>query len=280
MAARIATALLGVLASLVSMASVGAAQTSIEEKAVMEAVQRLMAAYQERDVKTYEALTTPDFVRVTPNGRRFERAAWLKTVAAPGEARPFPKVEQLSVVVYGNAALVTSRNIPPVTATDPGVPILLTRVMVKEGNQWKLAYTQSTDARMPAPPSGPEPAAPAAWSPSTPGEREALAAFAAIQKANRESNVAAWEKLSAPEHRIINTDGSTMSRAERVAEIKTTPPDPSGFKGEQELHVTVKGDVALVTSRDSASRSLKVMARQHGAWQQVLQQFSPIVPAR
>jgi hypothetical protein len=42
----------------------------------------------------------------------------------------------------------------------------------------------------------------------------------------------------------------------------------------------VKGDVAAVTWTAGEARSLKVLARRGGQWQQVLQQSSPIVAAK
>ena len=42
----------------------GWAQTSAADPAVMQAIDQVNAAFQQRDVKKYESLTTADFVRV------------------------------------------------------------------------------------------------------------------------------------------------------------------------------------------------------------------------
>jgi hypothetical protein len=112
--------------------------------------------------------------------------------------------------------------------------------------------------------------------------REALAAFQGIQKANADWDVAAWERLSAPDHAIINPDGSRASRAQRVAALKAPPPAGAAPPvPAQNVRIIVKGDVAAVTWTAGTSRSLKVLARsKSGQWQQVLQQNTPIVPVK
>ena len=67
------------------------AQTSPAEREVMQAIDQINAAFQGRDVKACEALTTADFVRVTSPGRVIGRDDWLKNVAAPGAARAAAK---------------------------------------------------------------------------------------------------------------------------------------------------------------------------------------------
>lgn len=144
-----------------------------------------------------------------------------------------------------------------------------------------LALALSTDVTPPAPPTGPEPPALPAWSPSSAAERDALAAFQAIQKANRDNDVAAWERLSAPDHLIISPTGTKTSRAERVAALKKATAGPPGAPpADQGVRLIVKGDVAAVVWTQGQGRSLKVLARQGGQWRQVLQQSAPIVAAK
>jgi hypothetical protein len=246
----------------------------------MQAIDQINTAFQRHDTRAYEALTAPEFVRVASNGRAFSRGEWLKNVAAPGERAP-GTFDQVSVRMYGDAAVVTYRNTPVNAAGQPGAVNYLTRVMAKQGAQWLMVLAQSTDTQPPAAPTGPEPPALPAWSASTPAEREALAAFQAIQKANDDRDVAAWERLSAADHSIIGPDGSRTSRAQRVAALKA-PPAPTAVPASsaQNVRIAVKGDVAAVTWTLGNARQLKVLARQGGQWRQVLQQASPIVPAK
>ena len=275
--------LVGVCVAAAGWGLTGSAQTSPAEKAVMQAIDQINTAFQHRDAKAYEGLTTADFVRVGSNGRAFGRSDWLKNVAAPGAERGPGKYDQVSVRVYGDAAVVTYRNTPAAVGGQPGNASYLTRVMAKEGTQWKMALAQSTDLQPPPAPTGPEPAALPAWSASTPAEKEALATFQAIQKANRDRDVAAWERLSAPDHFSISSTGSRGSRADRVAALKAPPAAgaaPAAATGEQNVRLMVKSDVAAVTWTAGNSRSLKILARKGGQWQQVLQQGSPIVAVK
>lgn len=273
-------ALLAAAAAVVAAPSGLAARQPDVERAVLAAIDRINAAFQKRDAAGYEALTTPGFVRVTSNGRVLGRAEWLKrSVAAPGAARLAGKYDQTSVRVYGSGAVVTYRNNPDGTA---GVPGYLTRVMERQGTEWRMALAQSTDLKGPAAPTGPEPAALPAWSATTAAEKEALAAFEAIQTANRDRDVVAWERHSAPDHVIIAANATRTSRAERVAQLKAPPAANAPPPGAQaQLRLMMAGnDLAAVTWSTGAARSLKVLARQNGVWRQVLQQSSPIIAAK
>ena len=266
-------------AACILMQPLAGARQPEAEKAVLQAVAEVNRAFQLRDARGYAVLTTADFVRVGGNGRVFGKADWLKTVAAAGAERRPGTFDQASVRIYGGAALVTYRNQPVTPDGKPGPVGYLTRIFERQGSQWRMAFAQSTDLQAPAPPTGAEPAALPAWSPSTPIEKEALAAFEAIQKANRDRDVAAWERLSAADHLIIGADGARVTRADRVAALKA-PPAANAAPGaaQTDVRLSVKGgSVAIVTWRAGQARSLKVLAKTAGGWQQVLQQTSPIV---
>lgn len=257
------------------------AQAPPEQPAIMQAIDQINAAFQARDVKAYEALTTPDFIRVTSAGRAYTRSEWIKgAVAAAGPPRPEGKYDQVSVRVYGNGAVVTYRGLPAGAAGQPGAVNYLTRIMEKQGGQWKVALAQSTDVATPGAFTGSEPQALPAWSPTTGSEKAALLAFQAIQKANAARDVAAWEKLSATDHTIIGVNGARTTRAERVAALKAPPTGQAGPGQDREVRVMVKGDLAAVTWVAGNTRSLKVLALRDGQWQQVLQHASPIIAAK
>jgi ketosteroid isomerase-like protein len=256
-----------------------AARQPEAEKAILQAIGQINDAFQRRDAKAYEALITADFVRVGGNGRVFGRADWLRTVAAAGAVRRPGTFDQTSVRVYGDAALVTYRNKPVTADGKPGAVGYLTRVFEKQGAQWKMAFAQSTDLQPPPAPTGAAPAPLPASAASTPIEKEARAAFDAIQKANRDRDVAAWERLSAPDHVIIGADGARVARADRVAQLKAPPAaNAAPAAAQTDVRLSVKGgSVAIVTWQAGQARSLKVLAKRGTGWQQVLQQSSPIV---
>ncbi len=261
---------------------VAAAQADAE-KAVLQTITQINDAFQRADVTAYDALTTTDFVRVGGNGRVFSKAVWLKnTVPNSGPPRRPGTFDETSVRVYGDAAVVTYRNTPLTPDGKPGPVSYITRVLERQAGQWKLAFAQSTDLKAPTPPTGPAPPALPAWSASTPLEKEAVAAFEAIQKANQDRDVTAWERLSAPDHLIINVDGTKTTRAARVANLKAPPAANAAPAGRQtELRIMVKGGTLAVASWSTGTaRSLKVMVKRGTGWQQVLQQSSPIVPGK
>lgn len=253
------------------------------ERAILASIDRINQAFQARNVAGYEALTTPGFVRVTSNGLVVARGPWLKnTVAAPGPERRPGTYDQTSVRIYGTGAVVTYRNNPVTADGKPGAIGYLTRVMERQGAEWKMALAHSTDLKAPAAPSGAPPPPLPAWSPTSAAEKEALAAFEAIQKANASRDVALWERHSAPDHVIIGANGTKTSRAERVAQLKAppaanaAPPQP-----QSQVRVMMAGnDLAAITWSTGQARSLKVLARESGVWRQVLQQSSPIVTAK
>lgn len=113
----------------------GLAQSGTPDPAVVRTIDRINAAFQARDAKAYDALTTPDFVRVASNGRMFSKAEWLKTVAAPGATRGAGKYDEASVRVYGDGAVVTYRNMPAA-----GPVGYLTRILERQGTEWKMAW--------------------------------------------------------------------------------------------------------------------------------------------
>src|SRR5262245_32672911 len=221
----------------------------------MQVIDQVNTAFQNRDTKAYEALTTPEFIRVASNGRVSSRSEWLKNVAASGPQRAPSKYDQVSVRLYGDAAVATYRNLPEDAAVN-----YLTRVMAKQGTQWLMVLAQSTYVKPPAAPTGPEPPPLPAWSASTAAAREALAAFQAIQKANAANDVVAWERLSAPDHTIVNADGTRTTRAQRVAALKAPPAAAAPAAApDQNVRVVVKGDLAAVTWTGGNGRSLKIL---------------------
>jgi pyruvate/2-oxoglutarate dehydrogenase complex dihydrolipoamide acyltransferase (E2) component len=271
----------GLFAAIVQGQPPADAQAEIE-KAVLQAMGEVEEAGRSRDTHAYDALTTADFIRITGHGRFYGKADWLKSSGAPGPERPRETPQETTVRIYGNAAVVTYRSTPTMFDGRRGPISYFARVFEKQGAQWKLALTQSTGVEAPPAPTEPAPAPLPAWSPSTALEKEALAAFEAIQKANRDSDVVAWERLSAPDHVVVTAEGRRITRAERVRQLKAPPAaNAAPAAAETDVRLSVKGgSVAIVTWKAGEARSLKVLAKTANGWQQVLQQSSPIVVAR
>ena len=99
-----------------------------------QAIQTRDEAVEQKDVSTWERLTTSGFIGVRPEGMlmtRAERAAQLK--AEKPEARPKPAQEQF--IRYGDTVL---RQLRQTNGT------LWIDVWVKEGPTWRVASSQGT----------------------------------------------------------------------------------------------------------------------------------------
>ena len=98
---------------------------------------------------------------------------------------------------------------------------------------------------------------------SSPAEKEALAAFQAIQKANQARDVAAWEKLSAPDHTDHGAEDAHVTCRSAWRQSDAPPPtgQPAAPGTDQSTYgSSVKGDLAAVTWTAGTTQSLKVLA--------------------
>lgn len=273
----------GVSAWIVALIMVGIFGFTAAEQDVREAVMAANKAWQMRDAAAYAKLIADDFVRVPADGRITVRGDWLAMVGEAGPARPVAKFDEEVIRVYGNGAIMSYRNFPQEPGKDGKLPPpnRLTRILERQGNRWVLVLAQDTPIAevFEIPATSVEAAKADAWTPATAIEKEALETFLAIQKANREYDIAAWERLSAPEHTIIRTNGNIMKRAERIEQLKT-PATQTGAatSPDQGLRIRMVGDLAVATwIGGGGSRSLKVLAKTSGHWRQVWQQATPIL---
>jgi ketosteroid isomerase-like protein len=106
----------------------------------------------------------------------------------------------------------------------------------------------------------------------------------------RRADVAALERIWAPEFSFVNPRGERLTRAERLANLRTgrTVFDSLAPAPEEES-VRIYGDVAVLTTRltlygrysDKAHRgkfrALVVWVRRDGRWQQVANQLTQVV---
>ena len=203
----------------------GSGQTTPSEREVMQAIDQINTAFQHRDTKAYEALTTADFVRVTSQGRTFGRAEWLKTVAAPGAERGPAKFDRLSVArVFGNGAVVSYRNIPSGTGGQPGVGEATSPHHGEAGHAVEdgaRAEHRRQAARATHRPGAGGPARLVGLDCLGEGGGGGIPGHSEGKPGSRRGRV---EKLSAADHSIIGADGTRTSRAERVAALKGPAP--------------------------------------------------------
>jgi ketosteroid isomerase-like protein len=134
----------------------------------------------------------------------------------------------------------------------------------------------------PAPAAEPTAAAPAA-------EAEVRQAIRDYDEALRRADAAAVEKFWASEYAFVNPRGERLTRADRVANVRTgrTALDTLAHVPQDE-RIQVYGDIALYTTLLTLSgrysgeaeqgqfRALVVWVRRDGRWQQLASQMTPV----
>lgn len=129
--------------------------------------------------------------------------------------------------------------------------------------------------------------------PATPkAEAEVKEAIRKYDDALRRADVAALEKFWAPDYVFINAHGDRLTRADRLANIKTgaTAFDSLAHVPQEEsIQIHGNGDVAVYTTllsikgrysgegQQGPSRALVVWIRREGRWQQIASQQTLVV---
>jgi ketosteroid isomerase-like protein len=122
-------------------------------------------------------------------------------------------------------------------------------------------------------------------------ETEIRQAIRDYDGALRRADVTAVQKFWAEEYTFINTRGERLTRADRLANLRTgqTAFD-SLAHAPQEEKITVYGDVAVYTTlltirglyggqeQEGSARGLVVWVRRKGQWQQVASQLTAVQP--
>ena len=123
-------------------------------------------------------------------------------------------------------------------------------------------------------------------------EAEVKEAIRKYDDALRRADVAALEKFWAPDYVFINAHGDKLTRADRLANVKTGATQLDSLAHvpqEEEIKVYGNGDVAVYTTllsikgrysgegQQGNSRALVVWIRREGRWQQVASQQTLVV---
>ena len=121
-------------------------------------------------------------------------------------------------------------------------------------------------------------------------EAEVRQAIRDYDEALRKADAAAAEKFWASEYTFVNPRGERLTRADRVANLRTGRTNlDSVTHAPQEERIKVYGDMALYTALLTLSgrysgnaekgrfRVLVVWVRRDGRWQQLASQMTPIV---
>lgn len=102
------------------------------------------------------------------------------------------------------------------------------------------------------------------------------AAMQARDKAFYAVDAAEWERYTATAFTTVQQDGSFLSRADRLANLKTQTPRPYVARS-REVNVA-RGDVVLARFFSAGLWVLEVWARENGAWVVLMSQVTTSKP--
>jgi ketosteroid isomerase-like protein len=107
--------------------------------------QQLAATWQAADCSAWGAMIAPGWSVIHITGEVITKAQALKMCNAPRSARETFKVDDVSVRIFGDAAVVTGRT---TAATDGAKPSILTLrftdVFVRLAGRWQIVASQAT----------------------------------------------------------------------------------------------------------------------------------------
>lgn len=101
---------------------------------------------------------------------------------------------------------------------------------------------------------------------------ELRAAMQARDRAFYAADAAQWEKYTAPAFTTVQQDGSFMTRAERLAHLRTQKPRP--YEPRSREHNITRGDLIIARFSSGGFWVLEVWIRESGAWMVVASQVT------
>ena len=113
------------------------------EQAVFQVHQAIEEASAKRDSSKYDTLTTAGFIRINSNGSIQSKAERLKAVSTYPTPSKISEFDDIKIRVHGDAAVLTARLFSHPASGTPAPLQRMTRLFVKQGGKWLLAYTQT-----------------------------------------------------------------------------------------------------------------------------------------
>ncbi len=117
------------------------------EAEVEQAAQEWMVAAFSRDLDACSRFLADEFTMVTNRGSHIDKAQWLHNMGQRVGGDEPPRFLDVRVRVYGDAALMTSRNILRGTfdGKDWSGELALTDVWVRRHGRWQLVRRHASD---------------------------------------------------------------------------------------------------------------------------------------
>ena len=101
---------------------------------------------------------------------------------------------------------------------------------------------------------------------------ELRAAMQARDRAFYAADAAQWEKYTAPAFTTVQQDGSFMTRAERLANLRTQEPRP--YEPRSREHNITRGELVIARFSSGGFWVLEIWIRESGAWMVVASQVT------
>jgi ketosteroid isomerase-like protein len=260
--------------ALILAAHVCTAQSD-EEQAIHRVEDQIAAATGNNDADALGKLRASDYVFVNPAGQRITRAERLQT-----KEESYTRDEE-SIRVYGDTAIVFYR------ATAAASQYRVTSVLVNQGGQWREVSRQSSLIRGSAN-SAAISSLHQELKPADHREQDVRAAEQQIAEATDKDDADKLESLWAPEFVWVGPVGNVLTRAQRLAQIRSGREKSAGYSIDQE-DVRIYGPTAVVTFRSTVAgvidgkdisgrrRVTNVLVHRDGHWQAVSQHSTLIV---
>jgi hypothetical protein len=118
------------------------------------------------------------------------------------------------------------------------------------------------------------PAVPCTLAGQTPADL--VQAMRARDQAVDKADVAAWERLTAPEFTNVTETGHLLTRAERVAELKNTKPATTpSICAQEQITMFARGSAATRRCLDGGVWWISVWAKSDSGWRVIAVQGTP-----
>ncbi len=132
-----------VLAALVSQGGDPSVKRELEQ-----IEQRLAATWQNGDCAAWGAMMAPGWSVIHITGDVITRAKALEMCNAPRAAVESFKIDEVSVRVFGDAAVVTGRTTASTGGARPAtVTLRFTDIFIRRAGRWQVVASQATELR-------------------------------------------------------------------------------------------------------------------------------------
>jgi uncharacterized protein (TIGR02246 family) len=266
------------------------AAQSDDEQTIHRLEDQIANAMGKNDADALSKLWASDYVFVNPAGQRLTAAERLQMLRTGERKEATYARDQESIRIYGDTALVFYRSTPATNSTDVPIQHRVTSVLVKRSGHWQAVSEQSSRIRGSAASetvSSIHEQLQAAR--SAPADEQAIRAVEKqIAEATDKDDASALNILWAPEFIWVGPIGQALTRAQRLAMIRSGREKSAGYTIDQE-EIRICGATAVVTFRSTVAgvidgkdissrrRVTNVLVNRDGRWQAV-SQHSTLIP--